>query len=532
MRYFLFYLIIFFSIVLQSCKTDKKENFSDIKLFRWYSGVVDDKEIFMMFSSSNANAAEGLAFTNKNESVVSLQDLTINSKSLEIKSDSGSVSIKGRWKINDSDLVFTQKKKEQSVFKLQPQYKIPYFKERYIKNIFESVQRSEEVYGKAQGFYKSKKVAEMGLSAYPSIIMGVFNELKKNPMTTELSLDMDIYEPKGDTNSYRPVLVLLHAGAFIVGDKREKFQEKLATHFAKSGYVVASINYRLGYMFIPGMYSNLERCMYKAVQDTRAAIRWLVHNKSKYKIDSNNIFLCGNSAGGFISLITAFMDENEVFESAKGNVFLLQDDLGCLDCSGNSIKEKFKIKGVINLWGAITDLELISNSDKTPMLLIHGDSDKIVPYGYGYPFRNIYEKLSAIFSKKVYGSKEIFNKAIEENLYAKLVTIKNGSHEPYMDDNNVFTKEYDGIRNTIDTFIYSQIKPEKIVVKKQNINEYKISNVNEDSKIFIEINGGCITSYKDNIAKITRFKNSDKCIFKVAVLNKIGILSESEMEIN
>ena len=102
MRYFLFYLIIFFSIVLQSCKPDKKENFSDIKLFRWYSGVVDNKEIFMMFSSSNANTAEGLAFTNKNESVVSLQDLTINSKSLEIKSDSGSVSIKGKWKINDS----------------------------------------------------------------------------------------------------------------------------------------------------------------------------------------------------------------------------------------------------------------------------------------------------------------------------------------------------------------------------------------------------------------------------------------------
>ena len=61
------------------------------------------------------------------------------------------------------------------------------------------------------------------------------------------SLDMDLYKPLGDGNTCRPLLVLVHGGAFVVGTKEDGNMVSLAREMASRGYVVASINYRLGW---------------------------------------------------------------------------------------------------------------------------------------------------------------------------------------------------------------------------------------------------------------------------------------------
>ena len=56
---------------------------------------------------------------------------------------------------------------------------------------------------------------------------------------------MDIYQPQGDTNAKRPLLIYIHGGAFYAGDKATLDCIDFCTHFAKKGYVAVSVNYRL-----------------------------------------------------------------------------------------------------------------------------------------------------------------------------------------------------------------------------------------------------------------------------------------------
>ena len=51
--------------------------------------------------------------------------------------------------------------------------------------------------------------------------------------------------PAGDTQTSRPALVWVHGGGFSGGDKANPLPVDVANTFAKQGYVVVSINYRL-----------------------------------------------------------------------------------------------------------------------------------------------------------------------------------------------------------------------------------------------------------------------------------------------
>src|SRR6185295_5606174 len=70
------------------------------------------------------------------------------------------------------------------------------------------------------------------------------------------TLLLDIYEPQGDTMAARPLIIMAHGGAFLGGSKTGTDIVPLCKDFAKLGYVVASIEYRLGMKNFPLMDSN------------------------------------------------------------------------------------------------------------------------------------------------------------------------------------------------------------------------------------------------------------------------------------
>ncbi|MBK6993801.1 MAG: carboxylesterase family protein [Lewinellaceae bacterium] len=62
------------------------------------------------------------------------------------------------------------------------------------------------------------------------------------------TLILDLYKPVGDDNSQRPLLVLVHGGAWVGGCKDDASGlAVIAQEMAQRGYVVASVNYRLGW---------------------------------------------------------------------------------------------------------------------------------------------------------------------------------------------------------------------------------------------------------------------------------------------
>ncbi|HIA85876.1 MAG TPA: T9SS type A sorting domain-containing protein [Candidatus Marinimicrobia bacterium] len=233
---------------------------------------------------------------------------------------------------------------------------------RYLDEVFENVTITEDVvYGNAPDL--------------PFIFLFEWN-------TYDLDLDMDIYEPEGDTETQRPVIIFIHAGAFFSGHNELDDVVALSIAAAKRGYVAVSINYRLG-LNILSAYSG-ERAVYRGVQDASAAVRYLKEFSSEYNIDENNIFVWGTSAGSFIGLHLAYSEDDERPESTYGGWG--DPDLGCIDCEGNSYDHDSRPKALVSCWGAIGDLDWIDPENDVPSILFHGTADPIVPYNSGFPF--------------------------------------------------------------------------------------------------------------------------------------------------
>ena len=126
--------------------------------------------------------------------------------------------------------------------------------------------------------------------------------------TTHMDLHMDIYEPVGDTLKKRPAIIFAFSGGFLLGHKQHEDIIAFCDSFTTRGYVVASIQYRLGMNPLSGRSAT--RGVYRGVQDGRSAVRYLRANADLYNIDSSRVYIIGSSAGAFIALHNAFMDES------------------------------------------------------------------------------------------------------------------------------------------------------------------------------------------------------------------------------
>jgi acetyl esterase/lipase len=124
---------------------------------------------------------------------------------------------------------------------------------------------------------------------------------------------MDIYQPDGDTYAARPLIILAHGGSFIGGSKTDDATVvELCNRFAKRGYVTASINYRLGTLInLVSSDSTVPMgIVVKAISDGKAAIRYFMKDAATtntYKIDTNNIFVGGNSAGAVLYMHVLYL---------------------------------------------------------------------------------------------------------------------------------------------------------------------------------------------------------------------------------
>src|SRR3954466_12381188 len=134
------------------------------------------------------------------------------------------------------------------------------------------------------------------VSLTSDIQYGQAPDANNNPV----ALKLDLYQPTGDTETLRPALVWVHGGSFSGGDKTNTVPVDVANTFAKQGYVVVSINYRL--TAPPGCAANPSQsaCTLAALDaqhDAQAAVRWLRANATTYGVDPARIGIGGESAG-------------------------------------------------------------------------------------------------------------------------------------------------------------------------------------------------------------------------------------------
>ena len=120
------------------------------------------------------------------------------------------------------------------------------------------------------------------------------------------SLAMDIYRPKGVWGEL-PAIVCIHGGGWAKGNRTS--HAKIAQALAARGYVAATISYRL----------SGEAPFPAAIQDCKAAVRFLRANAKELGIDPNKIGAIGLSAGGHLTALLASSHGVDELEGKGGN---------------------------------------------------------------------------------------------------------------------------------------------------------------------------------------------------------------------
>ncbi|MCX6310545.1 MAG: T9SS type A sorting domain-containing protein [Bacteroidetes bacterium] len=200
------------------------------------------------------------------------------------------------------------------------------------------------------------------------------------------SLKMDVWMPKADTGTNRPLIILMHGGNFLAGSKSGSDVLQFSKDFAKMGYVVASIDYRVGMTNFPlGTPDSVDATgsVIRAVHDGKAAVRYFkkdfVTNGNHFRIDTANIFFMGVSAGAITALHMAYMNTLSEFPVYADTVNHYGLHGGVEGLSGNPGYSS-SFRGVIDICGALKDTSWIATGNM-PAMLFHGNNDQTVPYG-------------------------------------------------------------------------------------------------------------------------------------------------------
>ncbi len=237
----------------------------------------------------------------------------------------------------------------------------------------------------------------------------------------ELYLDLMI--PDEESKNPRPVLVWIHGGGWSMAELTKKYRPtKALIDACKSGFVCASIEYRL----------VTEKPFPAPIEDCKCAIRFLKAHAAQLNIDPERIGVWGESAGGQLAALVGASYNNPALEGDGGwNEYSSEVKAVCdWYCGGDmthmgacevpEVQERAKKLGI-----KLTEMKK-TNADGTPQeiphlkgltemifgkpgneapelsmdispifyvdqkqpayLLMHGDSDDLVPLEFSYNF--------------------------------------------------------------------------------------------------------------------------------------------------
>lgn len=257
------------------------------------------------------------------------------------------------------------------------------------------------------------------------------------------ALKLQIINPWWDrvnekTPSY-PLVIFIQGSAWTFPNVWTEIPQ--LCRLAGRGYAVATITHRNcndGYPF--------PACL----QDVKTAIRFLRCNGREYGIDTEKIGIWGTSSGGNLALLTALTigDERyrtdeyhkysdrvdycvacfpptDLVESMRDNDFSKDIKANFAALSGGHIDEAMSVLREMSPYHIVKDMvREKKNISLPPILIAHGDSDRLIPYSQG---------------------KKMYDALLELNAKADMVTVKNADHEGTFWSNEILDIIFDFI---------------------------------------------------------------------------------------
>lgn len=205
------------------------------------------------------------------------------------------------------------------------------------------------------------------------------------------TLKLDVYTG-GTVGTGKPVLLYIHGGGWVVGDKREQGLP-LLHHVARHGWVGVSVNYRLS----PGAGWPDHLC------DVKAGLAWVRDHIDEYGGDPEFVAVAGGSAGGQLAAIVG-LTENDPryqpgFEDADTSVQVAVPIYGIYDMTNRMglqspqfvplLLEPMVVKAfLLDEPEKFADASAIDriHPEAPPFVIAQGDKDTLAPVGEARAF--------------------------------------------------------------------------------------------------------------------------------------------------
>ena len=211
-------------------------------------------------------------------------------------------------------------------------------------------------------------------------------------------LGLDIYMPAGVQTQTPPLLVWVHGGAWRSGTK-----ERVTMVFVEHGIATASLDFR----------QSTEARFPAAVQDIKAAIRFLRANASEYRYRTDRIAISGSSSGGHLAALVGVTNGHTALEGTVGDhsdqssdvqaivSYYGASNLTTILAQSTPQGLDVRVPALEALLGALPDQAhelawLASpvahvNESAPPLLLLHGDQDQQMPIDQSYELETAYK---------------------------------------------------------------------------------------------------------------------------------------------
>ena len=228
---------------------------------------------------------------------------------------------------------------------------------------------------------------------------------------------MDLYLPKDRSTANTKLILLIHGGGWVSGDKSDFSSYISILQDRLPGYAIANINYHLA--------TNITNHFPTQETDVKAAVAFLLQNREQYQF-SEKFVLLGASAGAHLALLQAYkytspkiravvdfygpVNMTDLYNSASNPLY--KDALKTL--MGGTPAEN------PGLYEQSSPINFV-NAQSPPTIIFHGQLDELVP---------------------VSQSENLKNKLINAGVATELTIVPNVGHDvwPESEMNAAFTR--------------------------------------------------------------------------------------------
>lgn len=215
---------------------------------------------------------------------------------------------------------------------------------------------------------------------------------------------LDIYHKK-DVNTCQPTIVNIHGGGWVYGTK--EIYQFYCMSLAQRGFTVVNFNYRLA----------PENKYPAALEDINSVFCFLKEHGKEYYVDTENLLVVGDSAGGqlashYLTILTnPEFAKLFIFQTPDVKVRAVALNCGVYDtknCVGTGVDEYLleyvdKEKLTKDMWESLDTIKYMT-SDFPPAFVMSAYHDFLV--ADAEPMYRHLQSLSVPCELRIYGSKE------------------------------------------------------------------------------------------------------------------------------